>query len=93
MKHIEYDYQVAVFQWAEYHYGRYPALEFMFATMNESGVRITPQAGLRNKKQGKKSGVPDICLPVPCGTFHGLWVEMKSPTGKVSKNQEKYLNT
>ena len=29
------------------------------------------------KQQGVKSGVPDLCLPVPRGQYHGLYIEMK----------------
>jgi hypothetical protein len=30
---------------------------------------------------GMKRGVPDVCLPVPRGGFHGLYVEMKRVKG------------
>jgi len=89
MKHIEYDYQVAVFQWAYFHRNKWPEINFMFAVINETRG-ISPQKGNRDRLQGKRSGVPDICLPVPRGTFHGLYIEMKSPTGKISENQKKY---
>ena len=43
-----------------------------------------PNGGKRNKKtavdlqaEGVKSGVPDVCVPVPRYPYHGLYVEMK----------------
>jgi len=89
-KHEEYDYQVAVFQWAAWQQQQYPELEFMFAVMNETrGISLAK--GARDKKQGKKSGVPDIWLPSPRGGYHGLIIEMKSTKGVTSENQKKYL--
>jgi hypothetical protein len=68
---------------------KYPDLEWMYHI---------PNGGSRNKKeahnlslQGVKPGVPDIFLPVARGSFHGLYIEMKSDGGKVSDNQDKWL--
>lgn len=33
------------------------------------------------KKMGVKRGVPDLCLPVARGQFHGLYIEMKRSDG------------
>ena len=40
------------------------------------------------KQQGVKSGVPDLCLPVPRGQYHGLYIEMKTESGHTSDEQE-----
>ena len=40
------------------------------------------------KQQGVKSGVPDLCLPVPRGRYHGLYIEMKTESGHTSDEQE-----
>ena len=40
------------------------------------------------KQQGVKSGVPDLCLPVPRGQYHGLYIEMKTESGHTSDAQE-----
>lgn len=44
--------------------------------------------GKHLKQQGVKSGVPDLCLPVPRGRYHGLYIEMKKEDGKTSPDQE-----
>lgn len=31
--------------------------------------------------EGVKAGVPDLCLPVPRGEFHGLYIELKRVRG------------
>jgi len=81
--------QIELFRWAEMAKQKHPDLELMYHI---------PNGGSRNKKeahnlslQGVKSGVPDICLPAARGSFHGLYIEMKSDGGKVSDNQDKWL--
>ena len=42
---------------------------------------------------GRKKGVPDICIPVARGGFHGLYIELKSLTGKPTQEQKQWLKT
>ena len=39
------------------------------------------------KRTGLKAGIPDIFLPVGRGSYHGLFIEMKSEKGVVQANQ------
>ena len=55
-----------------------------------------PNGGNRNivtarklKAEGVKPGVPDVCLPVPRGDYHGLYVEMKRQKGGVVSPEQK----
>lgn len=43
------------------------------------------------KRQGVKAGVPDLCIPVPAGGYHGLYIEMKSPKGKPTERQAEWI--
>lgn len=59
-----------------------------------------PNGGSRNKReaknlkrQGVKKGIPDLCVPVAKGGFHGLYIEMKSETGKPTKEQLEWIET
>lgn len=62
----------------------------MYHIPNEGKRSKTTGAAL--KRQGLKSGVPDICLPVPRGKYHGLYIEMKYGDNKTTKNQRKWLD-
>lgn len=57
-----------------------------------------PNGGSRNKReaknlkrQGVKPGVPDLCIPVAKGSYHGLYIEMKSDSGKPTEKQLEWI--
>lgn len=89
MKHIEDNEQIMLFDWAQAQSGKYPELGLLHHIPN-SGKRDAREAA-RFKRMGVKAGVPDICFPLPRGRYHGLYIEMKSPKGKVSENQKRWL--
>ena len=83
--------QKLLFEWAEYAEVVYPELELLHHVPNE-GFRSL-RAGHELKLQGMKPGVPDICLPVPKGRYHALYIEMKrSNGGRVSEAQNWWID-
>lgn len=45
----------------------------------------------RLKAEGFKSGIPDWCLPYPCGGYNGLFIEFKHGKNKLSVAQADYI--
>lgn len=43
--------------------------------------------GKKLKAQGVIPGIPDLCLPVARGGYHGLYLELKKAKGHVSNDQ------
>ena len=82
--------QTNLFRWAAYEQGKYPELKLMYHIPNGGSRNRLEAANL--KKQGVKSGVPDICLPVARGAYHGLYIEMKAGRNKASENQKQWLS-
>jgi len=82
--------QIALFQWAVYNEGKLPELKLLYAIPN-GGKRYKTTA-IRLKKEGVRSGVPDLCLPVARQSFHGLYIEMKIDRNKPSENQIWWIN-
>ena len=83
--------QTQLFAWAQYASGKYPELTLMYHIPN-GGKRGKAEAA-RFKAQGVKAGVPDICLPVARGKYHGLYIELKRVKGgRVSAAQEQYIS-
>lgn len=74
----EHTVQALFIQWTELMAKRWPELELIYAIPNE-GAR---SRRARNKMlgEGLRRGVPDLCLPVPRGGFHGLYLETKVDT-------------
>lgn len=82
--------QQALFAWARLYTGKYPELNWMYHVPNEG--KRSYSTGRRMRAEGLKSGVPDICLPVARGGYHGLYIELKRRKGgRVSDNQEMWL--
>lgn len=75
---------------AAYHRTKYPEINLLFAIPN-GGTRITREA-VALRRQGVKSGVPDLCLPVARGGYHGWWGEMKRlRSGHLSPEQRDWI--
>ena len=64
---------------------RYPQLRLLYSTPN-AGRRSFVQGGIM-KAEGMLKGVPDLCLPVARGNWHALYLEFKTPDGKLSGEQ------
>lgn len=63
--------------------------QFLFHVPNESvggyGWMI------RNRQMGMRKGVPDLMLPIPMHGYHGLFIEMKTKTGRLSEHQRRWI--
>lgn len=91
MKHIEDDLQMACVEW----FGlQYPQLADMLHHSPNGGKRNAREAA-RFKKMGTRPGYPDLFLAIPIRknihsveVWHGLYIEMKSPTGATTAKQK-----
>lgn len=82
----EHEEQVMLFKWASLRRD----LDVMYAIPN--GGHRDIRVAVRLKAEGVKPGVPDICLPVPRGGKHGLYIELKRRKyGRVSADQLRWL--
>lgn len=83
--------QILLMQWAELSQKKYPELKLLHHIPNGGSRHASEAANL--KRQGVKPGVPDLCLPVARGGYHGLYIEMKSEEGVISLNQRVFLES
>ncbi len=87
----EHEEQVALIRLVELHKGRWPELGMLFAVPNGGNRNIITAKKL--KAEGVKAGVPDLCLPIPRGGYHGLFIEMKrQKKSQVSPEQIAWLS-
>lgn len=87
----ESEEQIALFRWASLCKNTYPELNLLHHIPN-GGTRNKAEAA-RLKAEGVKPGVPDLCLPVPRGQYHGLYIELKRKHGgRISKSQSEWID-
>lgn len=74
-------------KWFRLQYSKYS--KALFSVPN-GGTRH-PLEAITLKEEGATAGVSDLILAVPNKHNHGVFIEMKTPKGKVSKEQEAFL--
>ena len=81
--------QITLFSWAAVQ--AIPELALLYHIPN-GGSRHKAEAA-RLRAEGVRAGVPDLCLPVPRGGFHGLYIELKRLRGgRLSEQQRAWLD-
>jgi len=86
MNYPESEEQKTVIEWCRWN--KYP-FDRIYAIENER--KANPQQSSRRKAMGVRSGVSDLFLPIARQGHHGLYIEMKSKKGTVSKSQEQFI--
>lgn len=89
--HTQYEAaeQEALFKWALFIRGRFPEIDLLYHIPNGGSRNRIEAANL--KRQGVKAGVPDLCLPVARGNYHGLYIELKAGKNKTTDKQDEWL--
>jgi len=71
------------------HRDQWPELNLLYAIPNEDKRSV--ERARKLKAQGLRPGIPDMCLPTPSGAYHGLYIELKRPGGRLQPNQRLWL--
>ena len=84
----EAKHQQAVIKWSQQPSIRaqWPELALLYHIKNETTEGAARVAV--DRAMGVKKGVPDLFLPVPRRHYHGLYIEMKTETGRTSEAQD-----
>lgn len=84
----EAKHQQAVIKWSQQPAvrSRWPELALLHHIKNETREGAAQVAV--DKAMGVKAGVPDLCLPVARDRYHGLYIEMKTESGRISEAQK-----
>ena len=85
----EFQIQASLFEWVAWNKGKYPELELLHAIPN--GEYRHPATAAKLKKQGVRAGVSDIFLPVARRGYHGVYIEIKAPNGRLSSAQKEWI--
>jgi len=80
----EYEEQVKLVKYLDYK-------GFLFYHCPNGGSRDMREA-VKFKRLGVKSGVPDICIPMPSNGYHGCYIELKRKIGgNISLKQRQWV--
>ena len=82
--------QEMLFTWAMWQQEGRPELKLLYHVPN--GGKRDAKTGRALKRQGVKAGVPDLCLPVARGGYHGLYIEQKEKKNTTSPKQKEWIN-
>ncbi len=77
---------IACMNWLKWQYPQVYNCTFHIA--NER--KCSPAYGKILQKMGVKRGVPDLFIAYPVVSYHGCFVEIKAPDGKISKEQKAF---
>lgn len=91
-RHIQYeaDEQAKLFKWIEWVRDFIPEVNMLYHIPN--GGKRNEREAAALKRQGVRAGVPDLCLPVAKGKYHGLYIELKYGKNKPTENQNLWLS-
>ena len=81
MKRIEEQIQIAVIKYLNL---AYPDILYCASA---GGMRTSFKQAVKMKKTGYVRGFPDLFIYEPIGDFHGLALEIKTKTGRPTKEQ------
>lgn len=76
----EHDEQVRIIEWWSMSCALYGVDERCLFAVPNGGYRAFTEAR-RLKAEGQRNGIPDLCLCVPRGLYHGLFIELKRLKG------------
>lgn len=81
--------QAALIAWAHLKEFSIPELRLLIHIPN--GGKRNIREAVKFKRLGLRAGVPDLLMAAARGGFHGLWIEMKTPKGQLSKEQRRIM--
>ena len=84
--------QTQLFQWAKLMERQCPELALLHHIPNGGSRKGGAIEGAHLKAQGVRAGLPDLCLPVARGGYHGLYLELKAPGGRLQDTQRKWID-
>lgn len=88
-KKPEHELQVAIVNRSMALAGEFPEILLLHAIPN--GDFRGWGVGTKLKAEGVIPGVPDLCMPVARGGFHGFYLELKKSGGRVSDDQWEFM--
>ncbi len=91
MRHLEAQSQRALIKWWACAHNSFGVKEHLLVSFPNGGRRGKIEASLM-KLEGCRAGAPDLILLAPRAHYHGMAIELKTETGKLSPKQKEFMN-
>lgn len=88
-RHLESEHGRTFFRWCQLVKAAHPELDLIYHIPN-GGARSKIEASIM-KAEGVRPGMPDYHLPVARDGHSSLYLELKAPGGRTSKNQKERM--
>jgi hypothetical protein len=88
---LEDNLQIACINWFKYQYPKILITSFPAGYVFAGTQQQRQRTGKRMSQMGYCNGIPDLFIIHPNNRFHGLFVELKTEKGIVSKEQKEML--
>lgn len=79
--------QKAIIEWLSYKHPK--AREVVIHIANQRAT--SPQQGYKLKQMGVRKGVSDLLIPIATGGYHGMFLEVKTIEGTLTKEQKAFI--
>lgn len=83
--------QIACINWFKYQYPNTLITSFPAGYVFAGTQQQRKRTGKRMNDMGYRKGIPDLFIIHPNNRFHGLFIELKTEKGNVSKEQKEML--
>lgn len=87
--------QINVINWFNYQYPEFEKDLHHFANERYLDIKKNPKLWATGRKLGRMgvtAGVSDLHLAIPTNSYPGLWLELKTEDGRLSKEQKEFLD-
>jgi hypothetical protein len=88
---LEDNLQIACINWFKYQYPKILITSFPAGYVFAGTQQQRQRTGNRMNDMGYCKGIPDLFIIHPNDRFHGLFIELKTEKGTVSKEQKEML--
>jgi len=86
MRNKEHNLQAACVRWFRYEYPKFKMLLYAIPNGGKRNIKTAQYL----KAEGVVAGVADLFLSIPSGGFCGLYIEMKTETGRQTEKQKEF---
>ena len=84
----EHTHQVNLIKWFDLQYKEFSGRLFAIPNGGQRNIIVAKKL----KAEGVRPGVCDLMLPVACGGYHGIFIEMKAEKGRLTETQSDWLS-